>query len=64
MAKLATTPNFKNPDDFYALLLKAHEGLNERESAELNTKLLLLLANHIGDLDVIEDAFLAAGKKA
>jgi hypothetical protein len=60
MAKLVTTSNFRNPDDFYALLLKAHEGRSAQESAALNTRLLLLLANHIGDLAVIEEAVDAA----
>jgi hypothetical protein len=60
MAKLMTASQFKNPDDFYAKLLKAHDGLSETDSAKLNTKLVLLLANHIGDLDVIDEAIVAA----
>jgi hypothetical protein len=56
MSKLKTTSNFQNPDDFYELLRQSHEGLSTEESLELNTKLLLLLANHIGDLEVIGDA--------
>lgn len=60
MSKLVTTSNFQNPDDFYALLRHAHEGLSTEDSLKLNTKLLLLLANHIGDLEVIEDAIHAS----
>jgi hypothetical protein len=60
MPKLVTSPNFRNVDDAYAALLEAHEGLSEDESAKLNTKLVLLLANHIGDLAVLEEALTAA----
>jgi hypothetical protein len=38
-------------DDFYAALLKAHDGLNEAESHTLNARLVLILANEIGDPD-------------
>ena len=43
-------------DDFYAALLAAHEGLGEEQSAALNATLVLLLANHIGELSVIREA--------
>jgi hypothetical protein len=60
MSKLRTSSNFSNPDNFYALLREAHEGLSVDDSMALNIKLLLLLANHIGDLDVVEEAIAAA----
>jgi hypothetical protein len=63
MAQLNTQSNFKNPDDAYAALLEAHEGLIEAESAALNMKLVLLLANHIGDLNVLAQALAAAKRK-
>ncbi|WP_404933560.1 DUF2783 domain-containing protein [Nitratireductor sp. ac15] len=47
-------------DDFYAALMTAHEGLSFEESARLNAKLVLLLANQVGDLDVIRAALRAA----
>lgn len=47
-------------DDFYAALLEAHEGLSAAESTALNSRLILLLANHIGDVDVIRQALRAA----
>lgn len=47
-------------DDFYAVLLAAHEGLSEQQSAELHTRLVLLLANHVGDLAVLREAITAA----
>lgn len=53
---LRTELGFANPDDFYDALIEAHRGLSEEQSAQLNAKLILLLANHIGDLDVIREA--------
>lgn len=46
---LITTPNFDNADDFYATLLAAHENLDKADSNALNARLILILANHIGD---------------
>jgi hypothetical protein len=43
-------------DDFYEALLAAHEGLDDKESAALNARLVLLLANHIGSLPVLREA--------
>lgn len=50
-------------DDFYAALMKAHEGLSFEESAHLNAKLVLLLANQVGDLGVIHAVLKAAQEK-
>ncbi|HTP82736.1 MAG TPA: DUF2783 domain-containing protein [Alphaproteobacteria bacterium] len=58
--KLRTESAFANPDDFYDALIAAHRDLTEAQSAELNAKLILLMANHIGDLDVIREALAAA----
>ena len=58
--KLRTESAFANPDDFYEMLIAAHRDLTEAQSAEVNAKLILLLANHIGDLDVIREALEAA----
>jgi hypothetical protein len=38
----------ERPDDFYAALLGAHEGLSEADSQALNARLVLLLANEVG----------------
>ena len=43
-------------DDFYQALIDAHRDLSDEQSALLNAKLILLLANHIGDLQVIREA--------
>ena len=56
MGKLITTPNLGRADDVYAALIEAHEGLGPQESAALNARLILLLANHIGDEAVIAEA--------
>jgi hypothetical protein len=56
MGHLRTETAFENPDDFYELLIEAHRGLTDEQSAMLNAKLILLLCNHIGDLEVIREA--------
>ena len=47
-------------DDFYEALIRAHEGLSEAESQTLNARLVLILANHIGDLTVLQEAIALA----
>ena len=47
-------------DDFYEALIACHEGLSEEQSHLLNARLVLLLANQIGDLQVLREAFAAA----
>ncbi|WP_208349129.1 DUF2783 domain-containing protein [Pseudaestuariivita rosea] len=47
-------------DAVYAALMATHEGLNEAESHALNARLVLMMANQIGDADVLEKLFLAA----
>lgn len=56
MSELVTTPNIAAPDDIYGLIVDAHAGRSEAESMKINAKLVLLLANHIGDRRVIEQA--------
>lgn len=58
---LNLSPNIIDGDDFYDELLRAHEGLDKAESDALNARLILVLANHIGDRDVLREA-LAASK--
>jgi hypothetical protein len=64
---LNTQPNFHTPgvrtvrdftpgDDFYQMLIDAHRDLAAEDSARLNARLILLLANHVGDLTVIREA--------
>jgi len=56
---LNTAANIAAPDDFYA----AHEGLSKAESDAFNARLILLLANHIGDRAVLTEALAAAARK-
>jgi len=49
-------PNIKDPDQLYAAIIDAHEGLTDSESVALNARLVLLLANHIGDEAVLREA--------
>ena len=60
MAALITEPNIEDPDGFYAELLAAHEGLEEADSHALNARLVLLLANHVGDREALSAAIDAA----
>ncbi|HXX84052.1 MAG TPA: DUF2783 domain-containing protein [Casimicrobiaceae bacterium] len=57
---LNTEPNIPAPDDFYQDLIELHRDLTDEQSALINAKLILLLANHIGDSAVLRDAMRAA----
>ncbi|HWB45572.1 MAG TPA: DUF2783 domain-containing protein [Hyphomicrobiaceae bacterium] len=52
--------NSPDPDALYAAIIAAHEGLSEADSVALNARLVLLLANHIGDRAVLEEALATA----
>jgi GTP1/Obg family GTP-binding protein len=60
MNHLNTEPNMEKPDQFYEELIDLHRGLTEAQSALVNAKLILLLANHIGDPYVIRAAMQSA----
>ena len=57
---LITTANLDSPDDFYQALIDSHRELSPAQSQALNARLVLLLANHIGSLDVLRQALAAA----
>jgi hypothetical protein len=57
---LERQPNLENPDAVYAAIIEAHAGLSEVDSAVLNARLVLLLANHIGEEAVLREALAAA----
>ena len=59
---LTTTPNFEDADGFYAALLAAHEALTDGESAAFNARLVLILANHVGEQSALQDALALAAK--
>jgi Protein of unknown function (DUF2783) len=71
MQHLNTDPNFHTPhqvqryaysagDSFYELLIQGHDGLSDVQSELMNARLVLLLANHVGDLRVLQEAIQAA----
>ena len=57
---LSTGSNFPDPDAAYRLLVEAHRGLDEAQSAALDAALVLLLANHIGDPEILRAAITQA----
>ena len=57
---LNTDLNILAPDDFYQDLIELHRDLSDEQSALVNAKLILLLANHIGDAAVLRAAMRAA----
>lgn len=59
---LNTAPNIVCGDDVYEALVNAHSNLSDEDSAKLNARLILLLANHIGEADIIFEAIEKAGK--
>ena len=61
---LRTQLGLAAPDDFYQSLIGAHEGLDDAQSQLLNAKLILLLANHIGDAAILGEALAAAREAA
>jgi hypothetical protein len=57
---MKTTLNLQDADGFYEQLLDAHQGLSEEQSALLNARLILLLANQVGDAKVLKECVAAA----
>jgi Protein of unknown function (DUF2783) len=68
---LKTESNFHTPgqtaryayapgDQFYDMLIHGHQGLTDEQSERMNARLVLLLANHVGDLQVLQQAIHAA----
>ena len=60
MRRLNLEPNIAAPDDFYQALIDMHRDLSEEQSRMANAKLILLLANHIGDAEVLNEAMALA----
>jgi len=54
--KLNVQPALSRPDDFYNALVDMHRDLSTEQSQLANAKLILLLANHIGDQEALEEA--------
>ncbi|MGY6695732.1 MAG: DUF2783 domain-containing protein [Roseinatronobacter sp.] len=65
MPDLKRDANLQDADGFYAELLAVHDGLTKAESDALNARLILILANHIGDAEILSQALqdAAAGRQ-
>lgn len=61
---LNTAPNLARPDDFYEALIDMHRDLDDAASQAVNARLILLLANHIGDHDTLAEAMRLAREAA
>jgi hypothetical protein len=57
---LITASRFSDPDAAYVMLVEARRGLSVEAAAALDAKLVLILANHIGSLDVLRQAIALA----
>ena len=57
---LSTGSNFAKPDDAFRAIVEAHRGLNDEQSADLDAALVLILANHIGDIEILREAIALA----
>jgi hypothetical protein len=60
---LSTSSNFARPDDAFRAVVEAHRGLSDEQSAELDVALVLILANHIGDIGVLREAIALAQRR-
>lgn len=61
MSELIVETNFSDPDAFYAALADLHRDRSPESSRQINARLILLLANHVGDQDVLAAAMAIAG---
>lgn len=64
MDALITEPNIKDPDGFYAELVAVQENSAAGGAGAVNARLVLILANHIGDRDILRQAFDLAARAA
>jgi hypothetical protein len=60
---LSTKSNFADPDSAYRMIVEAHRGISDAQSADLDAALVLVLANHIGDLNVLSEAIALAKRR-
>ena len=58
--RLDTRPRLADPDALFALLLEAHRGLSAAESRRLDARLVLILANHVGEMETLREAIALA----
>jgi len=60
---LSIKSNFADPDAAYRLIVEAHRGISDAQSADLDAALVLVLANHIGDIEVLREAIALAQRR-
>jgi hypothetical protein len=60
---LSTSCNFARPDDAFRAIVEAHRGLSEEQSADFDAALVLILANHIGDIEVLREGIALAKRR-
>jgi hypothetical protein len=60
---LSVTSNFADPDAAYRSIVEAHRGLSDGQSASMDAALVLILANHIGDIGILNDAIALAKRR-
>jgi Protein of unknown function (DUF2783) len=61
MSQFETATNrFADPDLAYRMLIDAHRGLTDDDSAALNSRLILILANQIGSVEILREAIALA----
>lgn len=63
MANLITETNIQNPDELYQMLIDSNKDLTNEQCLKFNAKLILLVANHIGDINIIKQAIEIARPK-
>jgi hypothetical protein len=63
MMALSTSSNFAKPDDAFRMIVEAHRGLSDAQSGDLDAALILVLANHIGDIKVLREAIELAKRR-
>jgi hypothetical protein len=62
--ELILTPHLQDPDGVFEALMNAHRDLPPEASRRLDAKLVLLLANHIGDAEIVKQAIALASAPA
>lgn len=62
MSELNLEPNFSDPDAFYAALADTHRDRSPRDSEQINARLILLLANQVGEQSILQQALAIAGQ--
>jgi len=61
--RLSTNSNFAKPDDAFRAVVEAHRGFTDEQSADFDAALVLILANHIGDIEVLHEAIKLARRR-